>query len=118
MAHYETTVKGNIAELRDFINLKKSTLGITISTEDEVEGNVGDIKYYVAGYERFAYIGQNRVSLNVTMIESGEYVRVIATSLGGSQGVFMKINHWSEDNFLGAFTNIIEEYKKKAENCS
>ena len=113
MAQYTTTVKGSIAELRRFIEHNKSQLGFTISTEDETEGTVEGIKYYVAGYERYAYIGGNRVSLNVTMMEFSEGVRVVAISLGGSQGAFVKINHWSEDNFLNAFVSIVEDYRKK-----
>ena len=113
MAKYVTTVKGSIAQLRKYIDRNKSQLGFTISTEDETEGTVEGINYYVAGYERYAYIGGNRVSLNVTMMEFSEGVRVIAISLGGSQGAFVKINHWSEDNFLNAFVSVIEDYKKR-----
>jgi hypothetical protein len=28
--------------------------------------------------------------------------------------MFLKINHWSEDNFLNDFVSIIETYMKKA----
>lgn len=45
-------------------------------------------------------------------MEYKDGVRVIATSLGGSQAVFMKVNHWSEDNFLQAFVNLLDAYEK------
>lgn len=50
--------------------------------------------------------------LNVVVLETGEGVRVIATAAGGSQAAFVKIDHWSEDNFLNDFIKVIEAYKK------
>lgn len=84
----------------------------TISVEEESEGIVDGIKYYVAGLERYAALGQNRVSLNITLLEYSEGVRVIATSIGGSQAAFLKINHWSEDNFLNDFVNLLNNYNR------
>ena len=68
----------------------------------------------IGTYERYAVLGENRVSLNIVLLEISEGVRVIATSSGGSQAMFLKINHWSEDNFLNDFVSIIETYMKKA----
>ena len=113
MARYEATVPGNIDELRKYINRNKSSLGTTISTEEETAGEVDGINYYVAGLERYALLGENRVSLNLTLLEYSEGVRVIATSLGGSQAAFLKINHWSEDNFLNDFADLIKGYIRK-----
>lgn len=113
MARYEATVPGSLDELRKYINSKKSNLGTTISTEEETEGEVDGVRYYVAGLERYAILGENRVSLNMTLLEYSDGVRVIATSLGGSQAAFFKINHWSEDNFLNDFISLLEGYKKK-----
>ena len=112
MAKYETTVHGTIEDVRNFIDANLSYLGETISIEEQTLGEAGGVKYYVAGLERYAFIGQNRVSLNMTMLEYKDGVRVIATSLGGSQAVFMKVNHWSEDNFLQAFVNLLDAYEK------
>ena len=113
MARCETTVRGTIDELRAYIDKTKLNLGITISTEEEVTGEVDGIKYYIAGLERFAALGQNRVSLNISMLEYSEGVRVIATSLGGSQAAFWKINHWSEDSFLNDFVRMLEDYERR-----
>jgi hypothetical protein len=113
MARYEATVHGSIDELKQYIDHNKSRFGITLSTEEETEGEVDGIRYYAAGLERYAWLGQNRVSLNVVMLQYSEGVRVIATALGGSQAAFVKINHWSEDNFLNDFVSVLEEYERK-----
>jgi len=113
MARYEATVPGNLGELRKYIDSKKSYLGATVSAEEETEGEVDGVRYYVAGLERFAALGGNRVGLNLTFLEYTGGVRVIATSLGGSQAAFLKINHWSEDNFLNDFVSLLEGYRKR-----
>ena len=112
MARYEATVHGTIDELRKYLNKNKQNLGLTISTEEETTGEVDGIKYYIAGLERYAALGQNRVSLNISLLEYSEGVRVVATTLGGSQAAFIKINHWSEDNFLNDFISLLESYEK------
>ena len=112
MARYEATVHGTIDELKAYIEKNKYNLGSTISYEEETTGEVDGIKYYAAGFERFAALGGNRVSLNITMMEYSEGIRVIAMSLGGSQAAFFKINHWSEDNFLNDFVRVLESYER------
>ena len=72
MARYEETVPGSIDELRKYINRNKSGLGTTISTEEETAGEVDGIKYYVAGLERYALLGENRVSLNDSIADYKE----------------------------------------------
>ena len=112
MATYETTVHGTIKELKEHINRCKAWLGETLSVEGESNGEVDGIKYCTVGFERYAMIGQGRVSLHVLFLEYSEGVKVVAQSLGGSQAMFFKINHWSEDNFLKAFVEVLDNYKK------
>ena len=114
MAKYTTTVGGSLNELVTYIKYNESRLGSTITLEEEITGTADSVKYWVGTYERYAVLGENRVSLNVMLIEYSEGVKVIATASGGSQAAFFKINHWSEDNFLNDFVSIIETYMKKA----
>ena len=114
MAKYTTTVGGSLNELVTYIKYNESRLGSTITLEEEITGTADSVKYWVGTYERYAVLGENRVSLNVMLIEYSEGVKVIATASGGSQAAFFKINHWSEDNFLNDFVSIIETYVKKA----
>ena len=114
MAKYTTTVGGSLNELVTYIKYNESRLGSTITLEEEITGTADSVKYWVGTYERYAVLGENRVSLNVMLIEYSEGVKVIATASGGSQAAFFKINTWSEDNFLNDFVSIIETYVKKA----
>jgi hypothetical protein len=114
MARYEATVHGNLKELKNYILKNRVRLGETITVEEESEGMVDGVGYYVAGLERYSVLGQSRVSLNLMMLEYSEGVRVVATSLGRSTAMFVKINHWGEDNFLSAFVTLLKEYERKS----
>ena len=104
MAKYITTVPGSLEQLRKYIYHNGPNLGATLSLEEEISGTADGVKYLIGTYERYAVLGENRVSLNIVLLEISEGVRVIATSS----------NHWSEDNFLNDFVSIIETYMKKA----
>ena len=47
------------------------------------------------------------------MLEYSEGERIVATSLGGSQAAFWKINHWSKEKFLNAIVRVLEEYERR-----
>lgn len=52
-------------------------------------------------FERYSYSGGNRVSMSVPLFqaESGK-VELCATTSGGSQALFFKLNTWGEEAFL------------------
>ena len=59
-------------------------------------------------YERYSYIGSNRVSLTVNLSGTeGKYYLSIITS-GGSQQLFFKINTWGEASFLDSIREIVK----------
>ena len=89
MAKYTTTVGGSLNELVTYIKHNESRLGSTITLEEEITGTADSAKYWVGTYERYAVLGENRVSLNVMLIEYSEGVKVIATASGGSQAMFL-----------------------------
>ncbi len=51
-------------------------------------------------FERYSYMGNNRVSMNVTVFQSGEYIELCAITSGGSQAMFWKVNTFGEEAFL------------------
>ncbi|MDO4860049.1 MAG: DUF6054 family protein [Bacillota bacterium] len=115
MAKYETEVTGTINDISEYISRYESELGLSAEVVDAATGSIGDVTYMTATYERYAYLGGNRSSLSITMLQHGNKVRIIAISAAGSTGVIIKINHWSEDAFLQAFVELIERYKKENE---
>ena len=114
MAKFTAIVPGTIDRFWKFLDRNTASLGTTATLEDVVTGSADGIKYKVCTYERYAVMGENRVSLNVVMLEYSEGVRIVATASGGSTGAFLKINHWSEDNFLSVFEDLVKAYNMKA----
>jgi hypothetical protein len=52
-------------------------------------------------FERYSYMGNNRVSLSVCVLQQGDGpVRISGITSGGSQAMFFKINTLGEEAFL------------------
>ncbi len=108
MAKYETTVTGDFYEI-----LHKITDGIlhssaSASLEDFSDFQFDDVRCSVRVFERYSYMGGNRVSMNVTLFGKGDTVRVSAITAGGSQAMFFKINTFGEEAFLEKLVEILE----------
>lgn len=109
MAKYETTVRGDFSAV-----LNKITDGIlngsfTASLEDSSDFRSGDARCSVRVFERYSYMGSNRVSLNVTVFQNGgDPIKVSAITSGGSQAMFFKVNTFGEEAFLDKLKEILE----------
>lgn len=112
MAKLECNLQGNFDSiLRD---LEDAVLGGSISATYEDGSDVrftGGVRCAVRVYERFSWMGQNRVSMSVTLtgVEGRHHLTVITS--GGSTGVFFKINTWGEDAFLNTIRDAVAKYK-------
>ena len=110
MAKYETEVKG------DFITvLKKIEDGIingstTATLEDFSNfGSFADgTRCAVRVFERYSYLGGNRVSLNITLFETNGRIHLSAITSGGSQAMYLKFNTFGEEAFLKKLIEIVE----------
>ena len=53
-------------------------------------------------FERYSYLGSNRVSMNVTLFQPHPQapVQLCAITSGGSQAMFFKMNTFGEESFL------------------
>lgn len=59
-------------------------------------------------FERYSYMGGNRVSMSVTLYqENGGPVRLCAITSGGSQALFFKVNTFGEEAFLDTLREIL-----------
>lgn len=109
MAKFETTVRGDFSRV-----LQKITDGIlngsfTASLEDSSDFRSGDARCSVRVFERYSYMGSNRVSLSVTVFQNGtEPVKISAITSGGSQAMFFKVNTLGEEAFLDKLREILE----------
>ena len=82
---------------------------MSASLEDASDFRSGSARCSVRVFERYSYIGNNRVSLTLTLFQNGdEPVRLSAITAGGSQAIFFKINTWGEESFLDKLREILE----------
>ena len=76
---------------------------VSATLEDSCDWHAADSRCSVRVYERYSYMGGNRVSMNVTLYQAGNGpVKLCAITSGGSQAMFFKINTWGEESFLEA----------------
>ena len=81
---------------------------LSASLEDASDFRSGSARCSVRVFERYSYIGSNRVSLTLTLFQNGdEPVRLSAITAGGSQAIFFKINTWGEESFLDKLREIL-----------
>ena len=69
MAKYETTLRGDLHSFIDFLENNQSRLGSSISLEDSSVYRIGDVNVAIYVLERYSYLGSNRVSLSITLVE-------------------------------------------------
>ena len=82
---------------------------LSASFEDASDYSCGDFRCAVRVYERYSWLGSNRVSLALTLAgQNGEYFLSAITS-GGSQAVFFKVNTFGENAFLSAIREAAEQ---------
>ena len=109
MAKYEKYLIGDFDTV--LARLDRGILNGSISAtyEDGSDFKLeNDVRCAVRVYERFSYIGGNRVSLNLTLLGSGQRLFLSVITSGGSSAVFWKINTWGEESFLETLINVIE----------
>lgn len=108
MAKLEKTLQENFDHLLRRIEQGILEGSVSASLEDASDFRGGDARCSVRVFERYSYAGGNRVSLNVTLFQSGDGpVRLSAITAGGSQALFFKINTWGEEAFLEKLQEIL-----------
>ena len=82
---------------------------VSATLEGKADFRSGDARCSVRVFERYSWIGKNRVSLCVTLFQKGdEGIRLSAISSGGSQAMFFKINTLGEDAFLDKLKELVD----------
>ena len=109
MAKLEKTLTGDFNSILRKIEEGIINGSISASLEDGSDFIEGDSRCSVRVFERYSALGNNRVSMNVTLFQSHDGpVRVSAITSGGSQAVFFKLNTLGESAFLDCLKNILE----------
>ena len=108
MAKLEQVLYGNFDEILNRIETGILGGSVSASLEDASDFGYGDARCSVRVFERYSYIGGNRVSLSVTLFQpEPNKICLSAISSGGSQALFFKINTFGEEAFLDKLNELL-----------
>ncbi|MBR3996348.1 MAG: hypothetical protein IKI97_13865 [Clostridia bacterium] len=107
MAKLEKTITGNFDTILHRIEDGIINGSVSASLEESSDFRIGDTHCSIRVFERYSYMGGNRVSLNVTLFGSGDTIHLSAITSGGSQAMFFKINTFGEEAFLDKLREIL-----------
>ena len=108
MAKLEKILNGNFNELIDLIENGILKSSFSASLEDKSDFKSENARCSVRVFERYSTVGNNRVTLNVTLFQENDGpIFLSAITSGGSQAMFFKINTWGEEAFLQKLNEIL-----------
>ena len=107
MAKFTRTVTGDFDRILKIIEKGVLDASTSATLEDGWDVREGDARCAVRVFERYSYAGGNRVSMNVTLFQAGNAVRICAITSGGSQAMFFKVNTWGEESFLDTLNSAL-----------
>lgn len=108
MAKLERVINTDFGQLLSRIENGILNGSMSASLEDSSDICDGYARCSVRVFERYSYMGGNRVSLNVTLFQNGKGpVYLSAITSGGSQAVFMKFNTFGEEAFLDKLRELL-----------
>lgn len=108
MAKYEKHLTGNFDEVLNAVTDGVLNGSMSASYEDGSDWTNGTVRCAVRVFERYSYMGGNRVSMNVTLVGNDRDLFLSAITSGGSQAVFFKLNTLGEESFLEKLVEIVE----------
>ncbi len=111
MAQYQKHVTGDFNRFLSYIESGIAQGNISASREGGYNFEMDGVRCATRVFERYSYLGGNRLSLSVTVFGKGNDLNVCAITAGGSQAVFFKVNTFGEDAFLRKFADLIENFR-------
>lgn len=112
MAQYTNHYDADFSALLSYVDESVMQGSISASREGGSDFSCGDVRCATRVYERYSYMGGNRLSLCVTLFGRDGDVQLSAVTAGGSQALFFKINTWGEEAFLDKFVSQLERYDR------
>ncbi len=107
MAKWEKQLNGDFDSILQRIEQGILRGSISASLEASSDFRQGTARCSVRVFERYSYMGGNRLSMSVTLFQNDGPICMSAVTAGGSQGVFLKVNTWGEDAFLEKLKELI-----------
>ena len=113
MAKYERRLRGDFNSLLQTLDREILGRSISASFQGGSDFSIGDVRCAVRVYERYSFIGSNRLAANITLVGYGQDLFLSVISSGGSQAVFFKINTFGESAFTDKISRIVEQWEKQ-----
>ena len=108
MAKLEHTLYGDFNQIFHRIESGILSGSISATLEDASDFYGETARCSVRVFERYSYFGGNRVSMNITLFQSGSGpICLSAITSGGSQATFFKVNTVGEKAFLDKLREIL-----------
>jgi hypothetical protein len=110
VAKYEKIFTGDFNSILNKIEMGICTGSSTATLEDysNFYSYGHGARCAVRVFERYSYLGGNRVSLNITLFEADGRIHLSAITSGGSQAMYLKFNTFGEEAFLKKLIEIVE----------
>ena len=108
MARLERILTGDFDEVLHRLHDAVMHGSASASYEDGSDFHMGDVRCAVRVYERYSWIGGNRVSLNITLLGQGGRLFLSAITSGGSQAMIFKLNTFGEEAFLDTLRDVVD----------
>ena len=108
MAKYERRINRSVQEVVSICHDTILKGSMSASFEDGSSIIYDGVHCEVRVYERYSYLGQNRVSLNLTVVGDNNSCQVSCITSGGSQAMLFKINTFGESSFLNTLISRLE----------
>ena len=80
---------------------------VSASLEAKNDSRIGDVRCSVRVFERYSWMGNNRVSMTVVLFGKDNAMELTAVTSGGSQAMFFKMNTFGEEAFLDCLRDIL-----------
>lgn len=111
MAKLERDLSGSFDRLLDYLHDGILNGSSSASWEDSSDYCNGSFRVAVRVYERYSFMGGNRVSLNLTLVGNGPHLFLSAITSGGSQAMLFKINTLGEEAFLDKLEELLDGWQ-------
>ena len=112
MAKYQDHLNCSLRELSSYLDEYIRGSSISASLEDTTHFAQDGVMCVTSIYERYSWMGGNRVSLTLTLFGRDGDVSLSAITAGGSQAMFFKINTFGEEAFLDKLIQGVESFKR------
>lgn len=110
MAKREARLYGDFDRILHDIEHEILEGSASASLEAQSDFREGEMRCAVRVFERYSWMGGNRLSMSVTLFGGDGECRISVITAGGSQAMFFKINTWGEESFLECIEPIIVKY--------